>query len=188
MPKPSSEVEVKDPTHSRLNWLRAGVLGANDGIVSIAALVAGISGASVASHAFLSVVIAGLVGGALSMATGEYVSVNSQRDAEKAMMRRGTHAHDDETQLSNAWHAAGASLVAFLAGGAVPFLSTLVPCDPGMRNAVTFMSVLVALTLTGWLSAWLGSSPRTPAILRNVLGGTVAMVITYAAGVLVSTA
>jgi vacuolar iron transporter family protein len=70
----------------RLNRLRAGVLGANDGIVSVAALVVGVAGATTASGTILTAGAAGLVGGAISMALGEYVSVNSQRDSQQAMI------------------------------------------------------------------------------------------------------
>lgn len=72
----------------RLNWLRAGVLGANDGIVSVAALVVGVAGVSTDSAALLTAGIAGLVGGAISMALGEYVSVSSQRDSERALIAK----------------------------------------------------------------------------------------------------
>ncbi|GAB4110843.1 MAG: VIT family protein [Sandaracinaceae bacterium] len=65
-------------------WLRAAVLGANDGIVSIASLVLGVAAASPGPSAVLTAGVAGLVGGALSMAAGEYVSVSSQRDVELA--------------------------------------------------------------------------------------------------------
>jgi vacuolar iron transporter family protein len=71
---------------NRLNWLRAGVLGANDGIVSVAALVVGVAGASTSVPAILTAGVAGLVGGAVSMALGEYVSVSSQRDSERALI------------------------------------------------------------------------------------------------------
>ncbi len=68
----------------RLNWLRAGVLGANDGIVSVAAIVVGVAGATPNSAPILTAGLAGLVGGAISMALGEYISVSSQRDSERA--------------------------------------------------------------------------------------------------------
>jgi VIT1/CCC1 family predicted Fe2+/Mn2+ transporter len=68
----------------RLNWLRAGVLGANDGIVSVAAIVVGVAGATASNAPILTAGLAGLVGGAISMALGEYVSVSSQRDSERA--------------------------------------------------------------------------------------------------------
>jgi VIT1/CCC1 family predicted Fe2+/Mn2+ transporter len=71
----------------RANWLRAAVLGANDGILSTASLVLGVAASGAASGAIVTAGAAGLVAGALSMAAGEYVSVSSQRDAERADMR-----------------------------------------------------------------------------------------------------
>ena len=72
----------------RLNWLRAGVLGANDGIVSVAAIVVGVAGATPATGPILTAGLAGLVGGAISMALGEYVSVSSQSDSQRALIER----------------------------------------------------------------------------------------------------
>ncbi|GAB2702966.1 VIT1/CCC1 transporter family protein [Nocardia thraciensis] len=71
---------------SRLNWLRAGVLGANDGIVSVAGIVVGVAAATTSSSAILTAGVAGLVAGAVSMALGEYVSVSTQRDSERAVL------------------------------------------------------------------------------------------------------
>jgi VIT1/CCC1 family predicted Fe2+/Mn2+ transporter len=70
----------------RLNWLRAGVLGANDGIVSVAGIVVGVAGATGSRTAIATAGIAGLVAGAVSMSLGEYVSVSSQRDSERALL------------------------------------------------------------------------------------------------------
>lgn len=75
-------------SNSKLNWLRAGVLGANDGIVSIAALVVGVAAATTDSAVILLTGIAALAAGAISMALGEYVSVSSQRDSEKAWINK----------------------------------------------------------------------------------------------------
>src|SRR3954452_25498867 len=71
----------------RSNWLRAAVLGANDGILSTASLVLGVAAAGASGSAVLTAGVAGLVAGALSMAAGEYVSVSSQRDSEQADIR-----------------------------------------------------------------------------------------------------
>ncbi|MCZ7461112.1 VIT family protein [Streptomyces sp. WMMC940] len=71
---------------TRLNWLRAAVLGANDGIVSTAGLVVGVAGATSARAALLTAGLAGLLAGSMSMAAGEYVSVSTQRDSEKAAL------------------------------------------------------------------------------------------------------
>ena len=73
-------------TAGRLNWLRAAVLGANDGIVSVAGIVIGVAGATSARGPIFTAGLAGLVAGAVSMALGEYVSVSSQRDSQHAMM------------------------------------------------------------------------------------------------------
>lgn len=70
----------------RLNWLRAGVLGANDGIVSVAAIVVGVAGATNDLAPILTAGTAALVGGAISMTLGEYVSVSSQSDSEKTLI------------------------------------------------------------------------------------------------------
>ncbi|WP_436493300.1 VIT1/CCC1 transporter family protein [Actinokineospora sp. HUAS TT18] len=72
----------------RLNWLRAGVLGANDGIISTAGLVVGVAGATTDSMTILIAGVAGLVAGSLSMAGGEYVSVSTQRDTERALLAK----------------------------------------------------------------------------------------------------
>ncbi len=71
---------------SRLNWLRAGVLGANDGIVSVAGLVIGVAAATTERSEIATAGVAGLVAGAVSMSLGEYVSVSTQRDTEQAVI------------------------------------------------------------------------------------------------------
>lgn len=73
---------------ARLNWLRAGVLGANDGIVSTAGIVIGVAAATTSRAAIVTAGIAGLAAGAMSMAAGEYVSVSTQRDTEKALLAK----------------------------------------------------------------------------------------------------
>jgi VIT1/CCC1 family predicted Fe2+/Mn2+ transporter len=80
----------QEPHHdglgTRLNWLRAAVLGANDGVVSTAGLVVGVAGATDSRSALLTAGLAGLLAGSLSMAAGEYVSVSTQRDSEQAAL------------------------------------------------------------------------------------------------------
>lgn len=72
----------------RLNWLRAGVLGGNDGIVSTAGIVLGVAGATAQRSTIVTAGVAGLAAGAMSMAVGEYVSVSSQRDTERALLAK----------------------------------------------------------------------------------------------------
>ncbi|MGW3416905.1 VIT1/CCC1 transporter family protein [Streptomyces phaeochromogenes] len=231
--------EAHDEAHGgalgeRLNWLRAAVLGANDGIVSTAGLVVGVAGATDARSALLTAGLAGLLAGSMSMAAGEYVSVSTQRDSEKAALaeerrelrdqpeaeleeltelledrglsrdvaleaaqqlteRDALKAHArvelgiDPDQLANPWHAAWASFLAFTAGALLPLLAMVLP-PAAWRLAVTVVSVLAALVLTGWTSARLGAADPRRAMLRNVAGGALAMAVTYGAGALLGAA
>ncbi len=218
---------------ARLNWLRAGVLGANDGIVSTAGIVIGVAAATVERSTIATAGIAGLAAGAMSMAAGEYVSVSTQRDTEQALLdkergelrdmpeaelaeltqiyrdkgltaalaeevARQLTAHDalgahaeaelgiDPDQLTNPWHAAWASMSAFTVGALLPLLAILLT-PASARIWVTAGSVVVALAFTGWGSARLGKAPVRSAVLRNVAGGALAMLVTYGIGALVGT-
>jgi VIT1/CCC1 family predicted Fe2+/Mn2+ transporter len=217
----------------RLNWLRAGVLGANDGIVSVAAIVLGVAGATTARGAIFTAGLAGLVGGAVSMALGEYVSVSSQRDSERSAIEqerlelardpeaelselialyeaRGLTAatarqvateltatgalnahldaelHIDPDDIANPAQAA-ASALSFVCGALLPMLAILLP-PSGLRVPVTFVAVLIALALTGAVSARLGGSHVRRAVLRVVIGGALGLAFTYAIGLLFGTA
>ena len=216
---------------ARLNWLRAAVLGANDGIVSVAGIVMGVAGATSDRNAILVAGLAGLVAGALSMAAGEYVSVSTQRDTERAQLAKeadelredpeeelaelaaiyqdkglsaelaakvaeeltahdalGAHAEAelgiDPDDLANPWHAAWASMLSFTVGALLP-LATITLIPDGGRVPSTVVAVVLALLLTGWLSATAGEAGRRRAMLRNVVGGLLAMGITYLVGNLV---
>lgn len=99
---------------NRLNWLRAGVLGANDGIVSVAAIAVGVAGATAQLGPILTASVAGLVGGAISMALGEYVSVSSQRDTEHALIAKektelATMPHEELAELTRLYQDKGLS-------------------------------------------------------------------------------
>jgi VIT1/CCC1 family predicted Fe2+/Mn2+ transporter len=217
---------------SKLNWLRASVLGANDGIVSISGLVVGVAGATSSKNAIMIAGLAGVLAGALSMAAGEYVSVSTQRDTEKALLakeawelenmpkeelaeltaiyqhkglKRSTAelvakeltAHDafaahvdaelgiDPDDLTNPWHAAFASAAAFTAGAIIPMAAILLP-PANLRVPVTFIAVLIALAVTGVVSAKVGGSSPKKATIRVVLGGALAMAVTYGIGQLFS--
>ena len=225
-----SEKQYKEPQSSthKLNWLRASVLGADDGIVSIAGLVMGVAGATSSSTAILTAGMAGIVAGAISMAAGEYVSVSSSRDTEKALLKKehyelknfpqeeleeltkiyqskgisrktaemaakevskndafAAHAHMelniDPDNLTSPWHAALASAAAFLLGSSIPLLAIIIP-HPSIRIPVAFISVLLALAVTGVLSAKAGGAGVIRATIRVVSGGALAMGVTYGIG------
>ncbi len=219
---------------AKLNWLRAGVLGANDGIVSTAGIVVGVAAATAERGPILTAGIAGLAAGAVSMALGEYVSVSTQRDTEKALLRKerrelrqdpaaeldelatlyeskGLSAATARTvaeeltandafaahaeielgitpgELTNPWQAALSSALSFTVGALLPIVAILVP-PATWRIPVTAITVLAALVVTGAASAALGGAPKQRAVLRNVIGGGLALMITYAIGHLVGAA
>jgi VIT1/CCC1 family predicted Fe2+/Mn2+ transporter len=203
-------------------------LGANDGIVSIAGLVLGVAGATNSATAILAAGIAGIVAGAISMAAGEYVSVSSSKDTEKALLEKeryelknfpekelkeltliyqekgltektaelvanelskkdvfAAHAHVelniDPNNLTNPWHAAFASSAAFLTGALIPLIAIVISPSP-IKLPVTFIAVIIALAVTGILSAKAGGANVTRATIRVVAGGALAMVVTYMIG------
>ena len=215
-------------TTAKLNWLRASVLGANDGIVSIAGLVVGVASATTSHQIILTAGIAGIIAGAISMAAGEYVSVSSSRDTERAMLKKEkyelenfpeeeleelVHIYEekglsrktartvaeeltakdpyaahidaelgiDPEDLTNPWHAAFASAASFLTGAIIPLIAILVFPEP-IRIIITFISVLIALAITGTLSAKVGDANVFRATARVVFGGALAMAVTYGVG------
>lgn len=221
------EAHNKNHIH-KLNWLRAAVLGANDGIVSISGLVLGVAGANNSIDIIATAGIAGVLAGSISMAAGEYVSVSSSKDTEQALLEKEKYelknypeqekaelaliyekkglsretsrivaeeltANDpiaahfdaelgiDPNNLTNPWHAALASAVAFLLGAVLPIVAILLP-PASVRIPITFVSVLIALIITGYLSARVGGANTKKAIIRVVIGGVLAMAVTYTVG------
>ncbi|WP_237567980.1 VIT1/CCC1 transporter family protein [Mycolicibacterium lacusdiani] len=234
MSVPSPTEPHQGSVNSKLNWLRAGVLGANDGIVSTAGIVVGVAAATVAREPILTAGIAGLAAGAVSMALGEYVSVSTQRDTERALLglerrelrddpqaeleelaelyeNRGLSPdtakdvareltnHDalrahaevelgiDPDELTNPWHAALSSALAFTLGALLPLIAIVLP-PIQWRVPLTVAVVLIALAITGLVSARLGKAPSSSAIVRNVVGGGLALAITYGIGHVVGVA
>jgi VIT1/CCC1 family predicted Fe2+/Mn2+ transporter len=206
------------------------VLGANGGIVSVAGIVIGVAGATTARGPIFT---AGLVAGAVSMALGEYVSVFSQRDSERAQIAqekrelsdapeaelaeltglyeakglsaatartvaaeltaRGALAahldaelHIDPADIPSPVQAAAASALSFTSGALLPMLAILLP-PTALLVPLTFAAVLVALALTGALSARLGGSNVRRAVMRVVVGGALGLAFTYGVGHLFGT-
>lgn len=214
----------------RSNWLRAAVLGANDGIISISSLAIGVATASTERDPILLATIAGLVAGALSMAAGEYVSVSSQTDIEKSDIERekleleqmpetelsilaqiyekrglkketalqvakeltaadalGAHIRDElginEISQAKPIQAALASGAAFTAGGILPLLVTFFAPVSNMEYFLYGFTML-SLIILGAVSAKTGGSSISKAIIRIVIWGTIAMVLSAAVGYL----
>ncbi len=167
-PTENTPADVDENHGESLNRLRAAVLGANDGIASTAAVLVGVAGATSNPQTIAMSGLAAVIGGAVSMALGEYVSVSSQRDSERAM---------GMSQLVNPWSAGIASFISFILGAALPFAAALFA-----PVAVIFGVTFVALALTGALSAHLSNVPKTRAMLRIVIGGMAALAVTFAVG------
>ena len=226
---PIAHIEMDDSiTSSKLNWLRAAVLGANDGIVSVSSVIVGVAGASNSKSFVLTAGIAALTAGALSMAVGEYVSVSAQRDSEKALLEKerlelvavpeqeleelvgiyekkglsrttaevvakeltvrdafaahvDAELNIDPSNLTNPLHAAYASGAAFFCGAIIPILAVLLSPE-SIHIPITFISVIIALIITGTLSAHAGGANKMKAVTRVVLGGVLAMAITFGVG------
>lgn len=225
---PIAHKVINATTWAKLNWLRAAVLGANDGIVSTSSIVVGVAGATSSLSIVLTAGVAGLIAGALSMAVGEYVSVSTQRDSEKAQLEHERYELDnfpeaeqkelaqiyqnkglsketaekvaqeltlrdafaahvdaelniDPNDLTNPMHAAYASGIAFTAGAIIPILAIILSPAP-YRIIFTFVAVVIALTITGFLSAKTTGANKKRAMIRVLSGGILAMLITFGIG------
>lgn len=218
-------------TAERSNALRAAVLGANDGIISISGLVIGVAAATDDAQTVLTAGVAGIIAGALSIAAGEYVSVSTQRDLEKAELQKekealrehpkeelellteeleaegvgprkagqiaseltkanaylvhaATDYHIDPKHLTSPWSSVVASAMAFVLGALLPLGFIMIPFG-AQPEIVVFIAVIFALSLSGIASSLLSESPKkVRSTLRVVIGGIVAMTVTYAIGTL----
>ncbi|RDX73144.1 Vacuolar iron transporter-like 4, partial [Mucuna pruriens] len=142
----------------RAQWLRAAVLGANDGLLSTASLMMGIGAVRKDVKSMILTGMAGMLGGACSMAIGEFVSVYSQYDTELAQMQREGNM-DSKDKLPNPYYAALASAIAFALGAALPLLAAAFVHTYKLR---------------------LGKAPLLKSTFRLLIGGWMAMAITFA--------
>jgi VIT1/CCC1 family predicted Fe2+/Mn2+ transporter len=233
----SNQTPTARPRHKerhlshRAGWLRAAVLGADDGILSIASIVLGVAAAGSTRSVIATAGIAGLVAGAMSMAAGEYVSVSSQRDVERAdialeQRELETFPEDELAELAGIYRARGlserlswdvarelsagdrlavhtrdelgfelddlarprqaalASAISFASGAVLPLVAiALAPAS--VRVVVTILVTLVALAALGITGARLGGAPKTPAVVRVVFWGALAMGVTMAIGAVI---
>ncbi|KAH7525135.1 vacuolar iron transporter homolog 4 [Ziziphus jujuba] len=188
----SLELETKDFDYSkRSQWLRAAVLGANDGLVSTASLMMGVGAVKQDIKVMILTGFAGLVAGACSMAIGEFVSVYSQLDIEVAQMKRDKQREstngegdiikeeEEKESLPNPLQAAAASALAFSVGALVPLLAASFIKEYKVRLGVVIGAVSLALMVFGWLGAVLGKAPLLRSSVRVLVGGWVAMAITF---------
>lgn len=211
----------------RTGWLRAAVLGANDGLVSTSALMVGVAAAEASVSAVLTAGIAGIVAGSMSMAAGEFISVSSQTDIEEVDRKTEQFQHDNEPELelqelisiyvdrgldvnlatsvakdlmangavdahmrdelgyfehhrARPIQAAIASAIAFALGGLIPLAGLL--NFTGNRIADVVIVSLLGLLLTGYFSARAAGAGLYKPMMRVLIGGSAAMIVTFAVG------
>lgn len=224
-------MEKKRSLAQKINVMRAAVMGANDGILSVAGIVIGVAGATDNNYAIFLAGIAGMLAGTVSMAMGEYVSVNAQKDAQKKaiiqqksalslnysgevayvknkymskgiqpelasraaseMMKKNallTSVRErfgfDINEFTSPYAAALSSMISFPLGSILPLLAiTLLP--ESIKVFATFISVVIALAITGFIAAVLGNSNRRNSVMRNTVSGILTMLVTYGIGILI---
>ncbi|KAI8554958.1 hypothetical protein RHMOL_Rhmol05G0136600 [Rhododendron molle] len=186
------EIEVIDYS-SRAQWLRATILGANDGLLSTASLMVGVGAIQKDLKTIMLAGIAGLVAGACSMAIGEFVSVYSQYDIEMAQIKRdvtrgtsgdviisASEIEERKRKLPSPFKAATASAAAFALGAFVPLLAAaFIKEDYYVRLGVVVAAVSVALIGFGGVGAVLGRARVVKPSLRVLVGGWLAMGVTF---------
>nr|XP_023899834.1 vacuolar iron transporter homolog 4-like [Quercus suber]POE51355.1 vacuolar iron transporter like 4 [Quercus suber] len=170
----------------RAQWLRAAVLGANDGLVSVASLMMGVGSVKEDIKPMLLAGFAGLFAGACSMAIGEFVSVYTQRDIEVAQIKRensmkvgGENEEGERETLPNPYQAAFASALAFSVGAGLPLLAAAFIKPHKVRLGVLILVASLALVVFGIVGAVLGKTPKVKSSIRVLVGGWVAMAITF---------
>ncbi|PIN13131.1 putative membrane protein [Handroanthus impetiginosus] len=191
------QVEAIHDYSKRAQWLRAAVLGANDGLLSTASLMMGVGAVRQDAKTMILTGAAGLVAGACSMAIGEFVSVYSQCDIEVAQLKRQQKASKNgdayqeteatEKKLPNPLQAAAASAFAFAIGAVVPLLAAAFIKEYRVRLGVVVAAVSLALLVFSGLGAVLGRAPLVKSSLRVLIGGWLAMGITFGLTKLIGT-
>ncbi|GLB46527.1 membrane protein [Philodulcilactobacillus myokoensis] len=218
----------KQTLSQKINIIRASVMGANDGIVSVAGIVIGVAGAAESSFAIFISGIAGMLAGTVSMAMGEYVSVNTEKDSQRrAVMTQKKNLRNNYNQeytfvknkymnsgikeelanratnemmtsnplvttvrerfgfnvndFTSPYAAAIASMLSFPTGSVLP-LAAILLSPANMRIIYTFIAVLIALAITGYVAALIGNANKIKAMIRNVISGIFTMVVLYVIG------
>ncbi|KAK7400268.1 hypothetical protein VNO78_11472 [Psophocarpus tetragonolobus] len=197
LPSPAKQIGEKQSIDylERAQWLRAAVLGANDGLVSVASMMMGIGAVKRDAKAMLLAGFTGLVAGACGMAIGEFVSVYNQYDVEFCQMKRnmemsvrGEKEKDLEMEmememkkraLPNPWKATLASALSFSVGALVPLLSAAFIADYKIRVIVILAMTSLASVIFGSVGAHLGKTPKVKSCVRFLLGAWIAMSITF---------
>ncbi|KAI3788998.1 hypothetical protein L2E82_01782 [Cichorium intybus] len=167
----------------RGQWLHAAVLGATNGLVSVASLMMGVGAVKEDVRAMILTCFAGLVAGACGMAICVFASEYSQKDVEVAQMKRvkGIFGNEESEKkaLVNPFQAAVASAVAFMLGSILSLLAAAFKMDHRVRLGVVVVTVSLVLVVFGWTGAILGRTPVVKSCFGILVGGWMAMAISY---------
>ncbi|UQS84442.1 VIT family protein [Apilactobacillus apisilvae] len=224
-------MKSKQSLAQKINIIRASVMGANDGILSVAGIVIGVAGATTNTFAVFISGIAGMIAGTVSMAMGEYVSVNTESDSQKnavisqkqalknnyneeftlvrdKYMQIGiskelaTNATNEMmkkdalkttvrekygfivNEFTSPYAAAIASMISFPTGSILPLVAISI-FPSGLNIIATFIAVVIALAITGYIAAVLSNANKLKSATRNIISGLLTMIVTYLIGLLV---
>ncbi|WP_412989640.1 VIT1/CCC1 transporter family protein [Pediococcus siamensis] len=182
-----------------LNIIRAGILGANDGIISVSGIVLGAAAADLSSYTLFISGISGMLAGACSMAGGEFISVSAQKEVQLNRLSLQA-AIDADYKISGAYqtkihaidilnpfHAATASFFSFLCGALIPLLAISLSSS-AWRVTNTALAMIVALSINAIIGYNQAETPIYKAVLRNVAVGIFTTVVTYLIGTLLGVA
>ncbi|KAJ9687149.1 hypothetical protein PVL29_015845 [Vitis rotundifolia] len=163
---------------NRGQWLRAAILGANNGLVSVASLMMGVGALKRDVMAMALAGFAGLVAGSCSVAIGEYVSIYTQLDIEATHMRRNSREDSKNLELPNPFQVAIASALTFVVGAMVPVVAAAITRDHKVRLGVVVAVSTLAFLVFGGVGAFLGRTPAGWSCARVLVGGWMAMAVT----------
>ncbi|WP_057770495.1 VIT1/CCC1 transporter family protein [Lactobacillus selangorensis] len=176
-----------------LNVVRAGILGANDGIISVSGIVLGAAAANLSGHTLFISGISGMLAGACSMAGGEYISVSAQKEVQlKRLDEQEVSDEQDqeilhEIDLMNPIHAAAMSFMSFILGALIPLLA--ISLSPARWRVLdTALAMVVALAINALIGYTNTNTSKLKAILQNVAVGLFTTVVTYLIGMILGVA
>lgn len=172
-----------------LNVIRASILGANDGIISVSGIVLGAAGANLNSKTLLISGLSGMLAGACSMAGGEWISVSTQRDIQEKTMERQLENEDCENcpiklqknDILMPFHAAASSFCSFIIGAMIPLL-TMILARPEHRVVFTLIAMIASLSINAVVCTHNSEVSTSKTILRNVITGLLTTLVTFILG------
>ena len=172
-----------------LNVIRASILGANDGIISVSGIVLGAAGANLDSKTLLISGLSGMLAGACSMAGGEWISVSTQRDIQEKTMERQLENEDCENcpiklqknDILMPFHDAASSFCSFIIGAMIPLL-TMILARPEHRVVFTLIAMIASLSINAIVCTHNSEVSTSKTILRNVITGLLTTLVTFILG------